>query len=182
MAHGTLSRDHQQRIICALPAGVRNEARLVACRFPNAPWRIAVLGGRPTRRLTIDENGELIAHIAITGFVHPVRDDLPTTSFHPSIVSERLVLPLDHPAKPGNKISAHQLDNDGNWQEIATIVGDPTNTAPDAPYRVHHTGEPRNYTPPPEETTDKRTPPQPSTPAPAAGESEKPTQRPLFPE
>ena len=178
MAHGTLSRDQQQRTICALPAGMRNEARLVACRFPNAPWRIAVLGGRPTRRLTIDENGELIAHIAITGFVHPVRDDLPTTLFHPSIVSERLVLPLDHPAKPGNKISAHQLDNEGNWQEIATIVGDPANTSPDAPYRIHQIGEPQNYTLPPEETTSTTKIARP--PQAAANQSERPTQQPLF--
>ena len=178
MAHGTLSRDHDQRIMCALPAGVRNEARLVACRFPNAPWRIAVLGGRPTRRLTLDENGELIAHIAITGFVHPVRDDLPTTLFHPSIVADRLVLPLDHPAKPGSTVCALQLNTDGNWEEITTIVGDPANTAPDAPYRVHHTGEPQNYTSPPEEDVHTRNTTKPT--APAASTPAKPTQRPLL--
>ena len=180
MAHGTLSRDHEQRVICALPAGIRPEARLTACRFPNAPWRIAILGGRPTTRLTIDESNELTAHVTITGFVRPVRDDLPTTLFHPSIVAERLVLPLDHPALPGNKVSAHRLDEDGNWQEITTIVGEPVNTTQDAPYRVHRTDHAQEYHPAREDPESTRQTAQPTETS--VNVPEQPTQRALLQE
>ena len=147
MPHGTLTRDQNQHVTCALPAGLRQMARIVACRFPNAPWRIAVLGRRPPQRLTLDDNQQLTAHVPITGFVKPIRDDRPSLHFKPSIVAGRLVLPPDHRAKPGDDVKAHHMDEAGSWQTTTVTVGDLVPTPADAPYRVHETGPPTKTEP-----------------------------------
>ena len=174
MAHGTLSRDQDQRVICALPAKVRREARLIACRFPNAPWRLAVLGGRLPRRLTIDENGDLIVHIAVTGFVRPTQDQLPGQDFLPSYVAEHIVMPLDHPARPGDRINAWRIDEAVGWQETETIIGNLVATPDDAPYRVHQAGMPTEPAPAPEQ-------PAPRTNASEPRRNQPPVQQTLLP-
>ena len=178
MPHGTLTRDQNQRIICALPAGRRRPARLVACRFPNAPWRIAVLGRRQPQRLTMDDNGDLTAHVAVTGFVRPTRDDRPSLNFKPSLVTGRLVLPPHHRARPGEQLKAHTMDDHGSWQTQLVTVGDPVQTPAGAPYSVHETGPPRQ--PERQSETEPAKTAQPRNIAATRPTSGAPTQQALF--